>query len=270
MRKSVVRQGMHKLRAIRPAQIRKDAQRPFQLEMHGANARDVEALSRVFVPDHLSAAERQFALQYFSTGADVPRLPVCTPAAGGQGTLVDPEAPEPGLRELLRAHSAHRLALGRAFPPLRPLLARELIQAVAARNAAIAAVSALPDVIPTPLSLLLALGEMGSDTILLTANQLSLAFELAALRGEEVSWRAQAGPALGVLAAAFGWRTLARELVGLIPAGIGMAAKSGIAYSGTLAVGAALWQLPQAGARKRARVESARSRRALASERQTA
>ncbi|MGH9519387.1 MAG: hypothetical protein ACRD2D_07040, partial [Terriglobales bacterium] len=116
----------------------------------------------------------------------------------------------------------------------------------------------------------LALGEMGSDTIFLTANQLSLAFELAALRGEEVSWRAQAGPALGILAAALGWRTLARELVGLIPAGFGLAAKSGIAYSGTWAVGAALWKVPLHTAGERPRVEWARSHEALASERQSA
>lgn len=256
MGKSRARQRLHKLRAIRPAQIRQEAQRPFQLQLAAASEAEFGALSRVFIPHHLTSSERAQALQYVARDAaptSFAKVHVCTPASAGRGTVIDPAQPEPGLQALLRNHPTHRLALGRAFPPLRPLLARELIHSVAARNAAIAALSALPDVIPTPLSLLLALGEMGSDTILLTANQISLAFELAALRGEDVSWRAQAGPAASILAAAFGWRALARELVGLIPAGFGLAAKTGIAYSATLATGAALWNYPQLHARSRSR-----------------
>lgn len=273
MAKSPVRQGLHKLRAIRPARIRQLAHRPFQLRLAGASEADFDALSRVFIPDTLSSAERAQALPYLVNGgspSSFSEVRVCTPACIGQGSVVDPADPEPGLLAVLGNHPDLSLALGRVFPPLRPLLARELIRAVAARNAAIAAISALPEVIPTPLSLLLALGEMGSDTILLTANQMSLAFELAALRGEEVSWRAQAGPAFGILAAAFGWRSLARELVGLIPAGFGLAAKTGIAYSATLATGAALWKYPQRQARIRPNVESTPALRPLASGRQSA
>jgi hypothetical protein len=183
--------------------------------------------------------------------------------------VIDPAAPEMGLRALLRAHAGLRLALARAFPPLRELLARELIRAVAARNAAVAAISALPEVIPTPLSLIMALGEMGSDTVIITGNQLGLAFELAALRGEPVGWRAQARPVLSVLLGGLGWRMLARELVGMIPAGVGLTAKAGIAYSGTIAVGTALWKLPVASTHPPVEVSSTR-RSLLARRRQTA
>jgi len=173
---------------------------------------------------------------------------VCSPRVTGLAmapvVAVDWHDPKPGLYALLRACPQHRLALARVFPPLRPLLAHELIHAVAARNAALAAISALPEVIPTPLSLALALGEMGSDTVLLTANQIGLCFELAALRDQDVSWRAQLRPIAAILASSLGWRTLARELVGLIPAGFGLAAKSAIAYSGTVAVGRTLWRVP--------------------------
>src|SRR6185437_7092268 len=89
---------------------------------------------------------------------------------------------------------------------------------------------------------IVALGEMGSDTVLITANQIGLCFHLAALRGERVGWSVQAGRVGGIVLGALGWRTLARELVGMVPAGIGLAAKAGLAYSGTMAVGAALWK----------------------------
>ncbi len=232
---------MQRARALRPSQFRADAARDFSLDLIAADAADRDALTRVFVPDALAGADRAYALDRLSAGPGRHAvIAVRSPRARAAAVAVDWHDPEPGLLDLLRTHPPYRLALARAFPPLRAVLGRELIQAVATRNAAIAALCALPDIIPTPLSLLLALGEMGSDTILLTANQISLCFELAAMQGRPTGWRAQKRAVAGIVAAAFGWRTLARELVGLIPAGVGLAAKSGIAYSGTMAVGAAL------------------------------
>jgi len=43
---------------------------------------------------------------------------------------------------------------------------------------------------------------------------------------------------LGVVGAGFGFRTIARELVGFVPVG-GWAAKGAVAYAGTKAVGEA-------------------------------
>ncbi|MGH9475145.1 MAG: hypothetical protein ACRD1C_02310 [Terriglobales bacterium] len=248
---------------MKPSRIRQDAERPFRLELQGAGAAEHDALIRVFVPDELRGHERDRALEHMAAHGTVADVRVCGPRVpGGAGVRVDPANPDSGFRELLRSYPRFRLALARTFPPFRELLAHDLIQAVAARNAALAAISALPEVIPNPLSLLLALGEMGSDSVLLTANQVVLAFELAALRGQEVGWRAQSGQIGAILVGALGWRALARELVGLIPAGYGLAAKSGIAYSGTLAVGTALWHYH---ARARAGVKFPRSRPALAS-----
>ncbi|MGH9488501.1 MAG: hypothetical protein ACRD04_13050 [Terriglobales bacterium] len=257
----VVNQSLRKARSLKPSRIRQDAERRFHLEIEASDEDEREALSRVFVPDDLGGRERDRAIEHIVTsgaGAEVKVRGLRV--LGGAGVVVDWREPENGLRELLRAYPRYRLALGRAFPPLRALLARDLIQAVAARNAALAAISALPEVIPNPLSLVLALGEMGSDTVLLTANQIGLAFELAALRGEVVGWRAQAGPIGVILAGAFGWRALARELVSLIPAGYGLAAKSGIAYSGTLAVGEGLWRYRRRQPAARLRLPPAESR----------
>lgn len=289
MADGILKQSVGKLRAMRPAQIRREALRPFHLELIGAEEADQARLGRVFVPGHLRGPERARALEHLDAHPDAhpdrrparPRLRVRTPAAldleatsaVAPAVVVDPLDPEPGLLALLTAHPTHRLALARVFPVLRPPLAREMIRAVAARNAAIAAVSALPEVIPNPLGVLLAIGEMGSDTVLITANQIELAFRLAALRGDDVGWRAQSRALAAVIGAGLGWRTLARELVGWIPAGIGVAAKASVAYTGTMAVGEALWRLPH---RREGRIWRAveelspATRRRLARRRQTA
>ncbi|HET9783663.1 MAG TPA: hypothetical protein VFP94_01765 [Terriglobales bacterium] len=240
-----VKQSLKKARSLKPSRIRQDAERHFRLELVSSDEAERQALSRLFVPDQLLGAERNRAVAHFHAAGDsAAELRVCGPSAPVANAIaVDWRDPEPGLRALLAAHPRYRLALGRTFPPLRELLAVDLIRSVAVRNAALAAISALPEVFPNPLSLVLALGEMGSDTVLLTANQIGLAFELAALHGERVGWQAQAGRVAAIVAGGLGWRTLARELVGLIPAGIGLSAKSAIAYSGTWAVGMALWRV---------------------------
>ncbi len=244
------KQGLHQARSLKPSRIRQQAHRHFRLEVRAADDAGREALCRILIPDEISGPERTRAGEHLVAPGEAAEILVRDPGTSGAGVVLDPHDPNAGLRELLRVYAPYRLALGRIFAPLRRLLARDLIQAVASRNAAIAAISALPEVIPNPLSLVLALGEMGSDTVLITANQVGLAFELAALHDEPIGWRAQSGRVGLVLAGALGWRTLARELVGLIPAGYGLAAKSGIAYSGSLAVGAALWryQAPARGA----------------------
>jgi hypothetical protein len=50
----------------------------------------------------------------------------------------------------------------------------------------------------------------------------------------------QKGALLSIAAGAFGWRALARELVGKIPLGGGLIPKGAIAYAGTYAVGKSL------------------------------
>jgi uncharacterized protein (DUF697 family) len=80
-----------------------------------------------------------------------------------------------------------------------------------------------------------------ADTFLLTKNQAMLLLRLATLYGLSLDKRrlAELAPIVG---AAFGWRTLAREAVGFLPAGFGVVPKAVIAYAGTVAVGrAAAW-----------------------------
>jgi uncharacterized protein (DUF697 family) len=244
-------------RRISARGVREAAGRTFRLLLVGADDTDRAALTRVFIPDHVSTSARAAALGFIDSTttnddwrqrARLADVVVFTPQAiqvigesPGRGISIDPYRPEIGVEELLRRWPEYRLALGRAFPWMRDTIALHLMRAMARRNASVAALSALPEVVPTPLTFLWALGGFASDSVVLTANQIRLAFELAALYGEKSGWAAQRAQVLTIVAGAFGWRALARAAVGAVPGGAGLAAKTAIAYSASLGVGRALW-----------------------------
>jgi hypothetical protein len=110
---------------------------------------------------------------------------------------------------------------------------------VARENALFSLATAIPDIIPF-ISLPWAIGEFASDTAILTANQIRMAFLLAAASDRTVGYREQKGEIATIVAGAFGWRALARELVGKIPMGGGLLPKAAIAYAGTRVAGMSL------------------------------
>jgi hypothetical protein len=108
-------------------------------------------------------------------------------------------------------------------------------------------VTALPDVVPSLISIPWAAGEFTSDTAFLTVNQIRMAFQLAAASDRPVGYREQKSEIASILAGAFGWRALARELIGKVPFGGGLLPKAGIAYAATFAVGLSLERLYRLG-----------------------
>jgi len=134
------------------------------------------------------------------------------------------------------------LALARQYPAFRRPVVDRTIQTIAQENALFAVATALPDVIPSLIELPWAFGEFASDTAFLTGNQVRMAFLIAAAYGREAGFVNQKGAILSIVAGAFGWRALARELVGKIPLGGGLIPKGAIAYAGTFLVGKGLEQ----------------------------
>ncbi len=132
------------------------------------------------------------------------------------------------------------IALASRLPRFRVPACQFVIRSVSRVNAQIALISALPGVLPIT-GIILPISSV-ADSILLTKNQIVLVMRLAAAHGHKPSYSRQVKELLGTVGSALGWRTVARELVGLVPAGIGLAIKGVIAYSGTASVGrAALW-----------------------------
>jgi hypothetical protein len=147
------------------------------------------------------------------------------------------------VERILENHADILLPLARNFPGFRKAVSQKYIQSVSKENATFSFVTALPDVLPNLSQLFWAFGEFASDTAFLTMNQLKMAFLLAAAHGREIGYSEQRAEVASVIAGAFGWRTLARELVGKIPFGGGLIPKAAIAYAGTWVVGQSLDQL---------------------------
>jgi uncharacterized protein (DUF697 family) len=110
--------------------------------------------------------------------------------------------------------------LAKGYPPFRRAVCEEIIRKNARQNAVVGA-------LPIP----------GADMPVMTANQARMVLNIAAAHGEELSLD-RARELLGVLAAGFGLRALARQAVKLIPVG-GWAAAAVIGYAGTVAMGRA-------------------------------
>jgi len=148
--------------------------------------------------------------------------------------------PEATWAEILHDKPELDLALARQFLPFRRLVVERIIHMVAKENALFAVATALPNVVPNFIELPWVVGEFASDTAFLTANQVRMAFQIAAACGKDVGLGKQKGTVLSIAAGAFGWRALARELVGKIPLGGGLIPKGAIAYAGTYVAGKGL------------------------------
>lgn len=153
--------------------------------------------------------------------------------------------PDATVREVLKDKDSLSLPLARQFPVFRKAVLEDIIHSVARENALFAVTTALPNVIPSLIELPWAIGEFASDTMFLTANQVRMAFQIAAACGKEVGFAKQKAEVLTIAAGAFGWRALARELVSHIPLGGGLIPKGAIAYAGTFVAGKGLELLHQ-------------------------
>ncbi|MDR3052913.1 MAG: hypothetical protein LBU48_03510, partial [Coriobacteriales bacterium] len=101
---------------------------------------------------------------------------------------------------IVRNLGDQRLAFARALPFVRRPLAREITRSTAYQNAAIAAVFFLP----------------GADMPLLTLNQAKMMLQIAGAFGLPVGTE-RIKELVFLLISAFGFRALARKLVGLVP-----------------------------------------------------
>jgi uncharacterized protein (DUF697 family) len=124
--------------------------------------------------------------------------------------------------QAVKALGERKYALASSFPAFRAAATASVISATSWQNAAVATFLAVP----------------GADMPVLTANQIKMVLEIAAIHGENIGME-RAKEILAVVAGAFVLRTVAREMLGFIPAA-GWVVKGGVAYSGTVAIGKAV------------------------------
>lgn len=122
---------------------------------------------------------------------------------------------------IIEACRAKRLALALAFPFVRRPLSLEAVNVTAVQNAGVGLVVFIP----------------GADLPVMTLNQAKMLLQIAAAYGQPMSAE-RVRELAAVVGGAFAFRTVARELAGVVP-GLGWAVKAVVGYTGTLAMGRA-------------------------------
>ena len=141
---------------------------------------------------------------------------------------------EASLDRILEDRPEIALALARNFPAFRRRVANNIIVLTATANAQFALVTGITSAFPV-LGVLLPVNGL-SDTLMLTKNQIMMTLRLAAAYGLDINFKSRIKELAPLMINAFGWRAIARELVGAVPV-IGFIARAGIAYAGTVTVG---------------------------------
>jgi uncharacterized protein (DUF697 family) len=251
------------VREINPATIREEAARPFCVAAVGT-PEEIAALRRIAGID--SPEQRQIAAPHWREAAlplneetramvagcafaltlgteDNRTVPVVTwrlPATDGPARQAD-------LSAILDRFPDLVVALPRALPMFRQVMTARLIAATARANTEISLVSAIPGILPWTAIALPAAAI--PDMILLTKNQVMMCLRIAAAYGLPVEPQARIAELGSIVGAAFGWRALARELIGVAPGGIGVVAKGTIAWAATVATGRAAQSFYETGQR---------------------
>jgi hypothetical protein len=246
----ILRQVKQALANLNPGEVRETAMHPVRVGLVAASQESLGSMETYLVPPHLSTQRRLEGLQMLQRGGsgdcdiEIYESSLLRPA---HAFSLDLEAPEDCLRRILRRRDDLLLPLARQFYPFRKPAAQHVIRSVAKENALFCLATAIPDVVPLLTWVPWAVGEFGSDAAFLTMNQIRMAFLLAALSDRLPGYREQRSEIASIVAGAFGWRALARELVGKIPFGGGLIPKAGIAWAGTFAVGVSLERLYRLG-----------------------
>jgi uncharacterized protein (DUF697 family) len=235
---------------LRPEEVRKLAERPVRFGLVADDDWGYAEMENFLLPDSMPRPLRlERAGQVHRAGepdapedVDIVLYQQGIPPAEGVFTF-RPEDPDAAIREILAGHDELALPLARQFPCFRKPVVEDVIQSVSRENALFAITTALPNVIPGLIELPWAFGEFASDTVFLTANQVRMAFVIAAASGRQIGLANQRAEIVSLAADAFGWRALARELAGMIPLGEGLIPKGAIAYAATFAIGKGLEHL---------------------------
>ncbi len=241
-------------RNLNPEEVRTLAERPLKL---GVLAVDDAVYARALaflIPPEVSDAKARQAAQAVIRMAEEEDLEQCSLGLSESGLPhpsrfypFDVHRPASVIGPILDDHEELWVPLARLFLPFREPAIERIIWKISKENAFFTVATALPNVVPSPLSLPWAVGEFASDTAFLTMNQVRMAFLIAAASDTHIGYREQRGQIGSIVAAAFGWRALAREMVSKIPAGGGLVSKGLVALAGTYVVGMSLDRLMRFG-----------------------
>ncbi len=230
-------------RNLNPAQVREMADRRLRVGLIASTSAGFAALKGLLAPP--SVETRRAEIEHLVDGpggVDGFDLVLCESEllAPPDAFRFDPADPERTVREIVDRREDLRLPLARSFRAFRRPVIGKIVRGISRENAIFCLLTALPDVVPSLIELPWAAGEFASDTAVLTMNQVRMAFLIAGASDQGIGYREQRAQIAGIVAGAFGWRALARELAGKVPFGGGLIPKAAISYAGTYTVGVGL------------------------------
>lgn len=142
---------------------------------------------------------------------------------------------------IISENSELEQALCYNYPAFRTISARKVINAISLQNAAWAAGTATPNIVPGLHQIITTPIEGLSDFVVLTLNEARMLFIIASMCGRKVN-PFKLIPEFGIVfGGAKSAELLATNVVGKAPAGMGLAAKSAIAFAFTYAIGEAIY-----------------------------
>ncbi|MBV9758954.1 MAG: hypothetical protein JO340_00170 [Acidobacteriaceae bacterium] len=232
------------LSTLNPKQAREMSRRSLHIALNAANPEAYRRMEDFFLTD-LSPARRRESSYSLTRGAATGGnydlvIYDQTVSAPAHALVFEPDRPHHIVSRILDRHYDLGVPLARSFFPFRRPFIERVIAKTARENTLFSLATALPDIIPSFIELPWAIAEFASDTAFLTMNQVRMAFLIAGASDREVGYLEQKPEIATVIGSAFGWRALARQLVGKIPFGGGLIAKAGVAYAGTKVLGLSL------------------------------
>jgi hypothetical protein len=251
---NVLKQVRAAFGVLNPDEVRKRAQQNLHVGLVAATDAGYTEMEEFLVPTGLPREERIERMGRVHRAGD-DNVPAKVDLVLYQHGLAAPagafgyrrDDPHATIDEILRERPEDALALANQFPAFRGQVVDRIIMSVAKENALFAVATALPNIVPSMMELPWAFGEFATDTAFLTANQIRMAFQIAAACGNSVGLSDQKGAVVAIVASAFGWRAIARELAGKIPLGEGLIPKGAIAFAGTYVVGKGLQRVNDGG-----------------------
>jgi hypothetical protein len=228
---------------LSPKEVRDLSQREVRIALHAPDSQGLEQMEDFLLHELRPARRRESAEMLIRNPSSTNQADVnlyhASLQAPAKSLIYVPQQPDVVVAKTLKAYPDLGIALARSFQPFRSPYVKGVIADVCKENTLFSLATALPDIVPL-ISLPWAIAEFASDTAFLTMNQIRMGFMIAGGSDREVGYLEQKGEIAAVIGSAFGWRALARELVGKIPFGGGLVAKAGVAYAGTKVLGISL------------------------------
>lgn len=231
------------LHTLNPGSVRELSERPLSVALFSSTEEGYRQMEDYLLRG-LSPARRQESSAVLRRGAEGAPYDLAiydqSTAAPPRALIFEPQRPQHIVSRVLDRRGELGVPLAKSFVPFRRPFVERVIAKTCRENTLFSVSTALPDIFPSMIEIPWAFAEFASDTAFLTMNQVRMAFLIAAASDREVGYMEQKSEVATVIGSAFGWRALARQLVGKIPFGGGLIAKAAVAYAGTKVLGLSL------------------------------